>query len=116
LQELIDWREDQITQFIQWMLLESEVIKASLPGTEIKNELATAEAKKAEAERQKEVEAAAVAEWIRRAPEREVRKQIASAEGEITANWKTIGLSLGSLAALFLLALGSSQIANQQVN
>lgn len=45
LQELSDWREDQILNAIQWMMLESEAVKDSIPGTEIVTEGAIAEAK-----------------------------------------------------------------------
>ena len=79
LQDLIDWREDQIIHLIQWMLLESEVIKDSIPGTEIKNELAVAEAKKAKAEAEK---AKAEVEQIRTAPERAAAAASAAAEAQ----------------------------------
>lgn len=35
LHDLSEWREDQILNAIQWMMLESEAIKGNIPGTEV---------------------------------------------------------------------------------
>ncbi len=43
LQDLSEWREDQILNAIQWMMLESQAIKDSIPGREIMTEGATVE-------------------------------------------------------------------------
>jgi hypothetical protein len=96
LQELIDWREDQIIELIQWMLLESEVIKGSIPGKEIRNELAEAEAKKAAAKRL-ESEALAARALA------EVRQEIAVQKAAIARGWKELGIAVAILAGVILL-------------
>ena len=77
------------------------------------------EAEKAEAVRRRASQEAAEAAWARAAPEREataLKSQIAELEEELSKRWKTIGLSVGALAAIFLLGLGSSELANQHPN
>ncbi|MEK6289686.1 MAG: hypothetical protein AABO57_28555 [Acidobacteriota bacterium] len=108
LQELIDWREDQIIHFIQWMLLESEVIKGSIPGKEIKNELAEAEAQKAKAEAEQirtawervaATERAALAAASAAAEAPRLRRNAAS--GEAAMNCAAFGAVLGGIVMGF---------------
>lgn len=92
LQELIDWREDQILHAIQWMLLESEDIKESIPGTEIMTEEAVAEAK---AKRlQSETIAAMALEGL--------REEMAGRKDAITDGWKEVGGLVASLVVVLL--------------
>ena len=72
----------------------------------------------AEEERRRQ-EAATRAEWERGAPERKtkaIQARIAAVEEEIAACHKTIGLSIGVVAATFALAFGSEGLANQHAN
>lgn len=108
LQELMDWREDQIIQLIQWLLLESEVIKGSIPGKEIKNELAEAEALKAKAEAEQlrtargqvaAAERAALAAPSAAAEAQRRRRNAASGEGAL--NGAAFGALLGGIVMGF---------------
>jgi len=103
LQELIDWREDQILHAIQWMLLESENIKDSIPGTEIMTEEAVAEA---DAKRlQSETIAAMALEGM--------REEIAGRKDAIADRWKEVGGLVASLVVVFLVFAVCSYFESQ---
>jgi hypothetical protein len=102
LQELVHWREDQILHAIQWMLLKSENIKDSIPGTEIMTEEAVAEA---HAKRlQSEAIAAKALEGL--------RQEIARQKAAIADGWKEVGAYVAILAGLILLYVLCAYFAN----
>jgi len=101
LQDLLDWREDQILLAIQWMMLESEAIEDSIPGTEVMNDLAAAQAQKAKPEasaKRRAIEAEA-----KRVEKAEAQRRALKAAARARTLWLLfIGCSAAGIAILLV--------------
>jgi hypothetical protein len=102
LQALSDWREDQLLNVIQWMMLESDAIEGNVPGIEVMTDEAVAES----AARRREAEATAAMALAA------LQEKIAQQRAAIASGWSQFGGAVAILAGLFLATLVCQYFAN----